>query len=481
MKNQHSLRSDSKLQDSPYSDYFTDDGRENGDEDATYHAPSAETQQLLVRMNKLQAQLMRGDEDVSEHDMLHVFGRKIDELEVQLGTLHSQTRQPPDLDDSGLFMEDEESSEEQESQAETPNETNFMSHHKESKNELLNGLRIATEDDQESQDRLLDEAQKVFANVAKLEKQIFEHRAEMKEMKLNHTTQNEDYEQQIAILKDENEALKSDLGFDQTELLFLKLQHKALEVQVETFHEAARRLETYAPEIVEDIQQARRNKIYEEMRRWELEWERVNKRHRDRRVKHGLPVTEMAENGLLESAIGENSDELGDWKLETVKKGESGVESITITRSSPRDLASNEAGGDHGEEQDAPTPIQLWDLGAQLSSMTDSGPKAHAGMGTQQMAYIDQSTQTELSALESWLLVDTYQVEDAGSQADGEDCAITTSSEDNNDDDRDMSSSTIPSGDNRKEEGAVKSSVRAAWQDLWKGLADLAGMSEERF
>ena len=66
--------------------------------------------------------------------------------------------------------------------------------------------------------------------------------------------------------------LKSDLGFDHSELLFLKLQFKALEVEVEALDDGANSLEQHVPALREDIQRVKQGRVREEFARWEMEW-----------------------------------------------------------------------------------------------------------------------------------------------------------------------------------------------------------------
>lgn len=502
MKNNHHARPDSKMHDSPFSDYFSNDGGDTSHEDP-YYAPSPETQRLLVRLSRLQAQLMRGDENRSERDTIHVVGKKLDEIELQLNTMHSQTRMPPELEDSGLFMEEEESEEVESTNTPNGNHSSLL----QSVVSAAAALPITAEKLQGEHGTAILNAQAALENVTRLESELRQHQLEAKERIAEFNLQTEDFEQQTSLLKSENEALKTDLGFDQTELLFLKLQHESLGVEVQTIHEGARRLVTYAPNISDDIYAMERKRIRAEMRRWDNEWQEVNQRFAARRARYGLPDLDAA--GPVEQAnqADASSDETGEWQLETVEEGNGKIRSITIKRTESQrehfvvndsdeegeeeeeELAESEE-TELDEEDDGESPLPESE---QISETPMVDEETQTSSEQEAPSYADQGTQTDQDVLASWLFKSRTkdaerfaelddEIDDAAEDI-GDDCAITTTMSSDSADDHAVLSSSEEEDDVSREvrQPAARSNVKVAWQDLWKGLADLAGMGDERF
>ena len=489
-----SSRPGSKLQDSPFSDYFTDDGRENNG--SAFSAPSSETQNLLVRLNKLQSLLMRGEEHEgrSEAETIDIITKNINAIELQLNSVHSQTRMPPELEDSGLFMKEDENDE---SKDHTPDANQdyslqFQSFEHAAAAALLS-QPITAENRKAEHDFLLLEAQKVLENVTKASEQLRQrcadlkglnekHAARMEELehtKSNLETENEALKTGSEALKTENESLKMDLNFDHTELLFLNLYHKALEVEVEALHNGARRLEAYVPEIKEDIQRVKKARIKQEMRRWDFEWEKVDARMRERRSRYRILSGSAGESGRGEIGLGVDA-EAADWQLETVKEHDGRVQRITITRTDSERLRSGTDESVSGGQEPE-------------SAQEDHDAEGHSQLPTvtpmeQNPNYTSQSTQTDILSLgpppSSWLFPEEEEEDGAQHSApnEDEDCAITTSSEDDNEDDDYSFSSTSADDDGEAGVGeAPTSPLRIAWKDLWEGLSNLAGMGEDRF
>ncbi|KAK4547825.1 hypothetical protein LTR36_010544 [Oleoguttula mirabilis] len=235
---------DMQTQDSPFSDYFTDDARSvdhhyNSNNDlntaggASYHAPSSETQQLLVRLSKLQAHVMRAGE--WERDVLNIVGRKLGEIDEELEARHSQTRLPADLEDSGLFMDDEEVEEVGEVEEEAEEQTAADARRPGSREEENGGVLcsrahdgVTAENRRAERDYQLVEAQRVLENVAKAQEELRKRHSELVQLNDTHVLQIEAREREAERLRAENEGLKSDLGRDRGELLLLKLQLESL-------------------------------------------------------------------------------------------------------------------------------------------------------------------------------------------------------------------------------------------------------------
>ena len=467
-KSMNSSRPSSKLQDSPFSDYFTDDARSTTE----YSVPSSETQQLLVRLSKLQSQLMRGEDGISERDTLHIVERKMSEIEVQLNALHSQTRMPPELEDSGLFMEEEEE-EDPEFKEETPNGRPYASPMQVEGGvaELLTPP-VTAENKQAEHDFLLLKAQQALESVSKAQEQLRQRHVELRELNDAHIYETEERDRQIEALKSENEALKSDLGFDHSELLFLNLQFKALEIDVGALNDEAASEESQ--ETVTEASETKRDRILQEMEQWRSDWEDVDGRMKRRRTRYGV-LSAKGKRDSNASAFGMGNDEEGDWRLDTVVREHGSVQSISMRRVNGQQPPS----GLDGAADAVPEPKPARDIEA--SAEHNSGQQ---GIADSKATYTHTSTQTG-SVPPSWLLSHEIDQDAAEEAFHEDDCAITTSSEDND------TSSTF-SEDERdevddEEDTPTSSSVtssspnKTAWQDLWEGLASLAGVKEDPY
>ncbi|KAK3681928.1 hypothetical protein LTR37_020748 [Vermiconidia calcicola] len=540
----------SKLEDSPFSDYFTDDGRSSNEH--PYHAPSPETQQLLVRLSRLQSSLMCGERE-NEQQTIDMLARKVGEMEEQLSSVHAQTRLPAELEDSGLFMEDEDEDEDEEQvKDETPSATSVATaqRYEGSSDGAERVDSVVTAENQRAEsDYLYLEAQKILENVTVLHKRQDELKNLIDQYQSSQENSNREHEvlkTANETLKTENEALRSDFGFDQTELLWLRLQFKALVVEVQVSDVAALQLEDYAPGIKGDIQQVKRERIRDEMERWDCDWVDVYARMGKRRRKYGILGPHEDQDGSVEET-GE-----AQWQLKAVKSGEGNrVQSITITRldEEGRPFGTDEAGsvGEDGKGEEEEEAKEQLSMTAQLE-IVETTPVAIPTMDEiskpEQLTlssdlevvettpfepaqtYIHNSTQTaeakeQLSMIAQLQTVETTPIpipteeeppkpeqltlsahleavdttpceaaqiythnstqteatsswlfDDEEGHADpdkGEDyCAITTSEEDNFSDDG-----------TKVEDDEDAYPLKTAWQELWHGLANLAGMDEE--
>lgn len=427
-------RRESLLQDSPFSDYFTDDARSTTHDEHTYNAPSAESQRLLLRMNNLASQLMR-DDNASE--AMSVMARKIGELEHELNALHSQTRLPAEMEDSGLFMDDDEQDEPKE---ETRNGTTTSASFPQ-----VHGAYDEPEREKESQHtdnaELLAEAHKVLQSVTVAHEELRKRHTELRDLNDIHILKIEDREREVESLRSENEALKSDLGFDHSEILFLKLQMKALEVQIDSLDDVEDL--ALAKEAQEGIKRVKRGMVLEEMDRWKSDWQDVDSRFRRRRSKYGV-LSASGRDTNLEKELEACEDEEENWRLETVKQGKGRVSSITIRRLS---RSTNDYGLDGAED----------DGEARTQSVKEFAAERKA-------AYCEAGTQTDEPSRPS----PEFQFEDSSYsigktyEDDEDDFAITSSSEDGVE---------APKLEEKPE--------KSAWQELCEGLSALAGLGED--
>ena len=472
----------SMLHDSPFSDYFTDEARSTfqhtPERAAMYDEPSSEAQQLLVRLNNLQSTLMRGG---SEREALNIVGRRMSLIELELNALHSQTRLPAELEDSGLFLDDDEVEMHEIDRDNTPNGytasvlpsaglDGAFDHRDEM--ELDWGRRPS------QTDKLLLEARSTLDAVTKAQEQLRQRHEELRELNDNHVIQIEERDEELEKLRSENEALKSDLGFDHSELLFLKLQYKALEVDVD------------GAESDEDHEkQEKRGSLLDQLDRWRSDWHDVEDRFKRRRKRYGV-LEKTGRGSIMENDTEVDSEERSDWELQTVKQGQGRVSSITIRRVSKTGIDWSEGEAHDEPESDSKLENSEKPVMSSTDCKTSDNESTHvseiakptmADIGCQaafetpppsassKPAYTDQSTQANLpprlEEVEMELFPDT--TSDDTSDRDPDECAITTS----------------PPSDDEGEYGddELAPMVKTAWQELCEGLANLAGVGEDRW
>lgn len=293
------------IQDSPFSDYFSEGEVHLGDDKSpSYTLPSPEAQRLLLRLNDLGSQILR--EEPSER-AVDVLNDRLDALEDALTAPEAQSRQPAELVDSGLFMGEDEQTEDGYGLG-------------------LDGAEDFVEDKLQMsrgppQFQLVKESQALLDRVTRANIDLRSRFDEMRQLNDEHITQLEETTREVLQLRSETESLKSDLGFDHSELLFLKLQLKALEVQADGLRDA--HMDT-------DTEQAKRVLLLDDFEKWKSDWDDVDARLRGRREKHN--VLSATPTKLIGREDGKASDEAGDWKLDTCKKRHGRVQSITIKR-----------------------------------------------------------------------------------------------------------------------------------------------------
>ncbi|EMC96780.1 hypothetical protein BAUCODRAFT_70624 [Baudoinia panamericana UAMH 10762] len=462
-------------QDSPFSDYFTDEEARSttfpspsSPPFANYHhyhhhthAPSSTMQQLLVRMSKVQAQIMRLGEE--EPEFLNVVGRRMSEIEREWDDLHAQTRRPPELEDSGLFLDDETPLEEEEEEGEGQQDGYFghgggggdEARPVEQKREAVEDevSDITPENKQAEQDYQILEAQRILENVTRANEELRRRHAELVQLNDAHVLQMDDKETELETLRSENEALRSDLGFDHSELLFLKLRLKAMEVEVggldEVHQDECVRNAPYAAR--EGVMRVKTGRVLRGLEQWRSDWRDVDARLRSRRGRYGVLSAEHRD-AMLKMDL-EDNDEGGaesQWRVETVQEGQGRVSSITLRRFDAGDCCSPLKQQMDGTTEDS-------EASRRLTSNT-STPRPEPDKPSSN--YVDSTTQTDPAGLRD------DDDDDDGYDDDNFDCAITTS----------------PSTPEQQLSPVIQPLMalgKTAWSELWEGLEAVAGMGDE--
>ncbi|KAK4634114.1 hypothetical protein CLAFUW4_00583 [Fulvia fulva] len=492
------LRRNSSLQHSPFSDYFTDEARSIDSASVHSNAPSMETKQLLVRMNILQSQLMRNHSDASR-EAISIVGRKLGEIELELNSLHSHKRSHAELD-SGVFMDDEES----DTKSTTPHSRQVSMHssyalsfdgamHLPAQPETLEQYKA-------ERDWFVLRMQDLVDGLTTAQSELSKRYVEVRELNERHNAEMEEREMQLEQLRSENEGLRSDLGFEYSELLFLKLQMKSMEVDVDALSEdsAFKSLQPWA----QQTRRERKNGILSEMDRWRSDWQDVNSRFKRRRSKYG--VTPARRDSVSTCSEISGSGE-ADWQLETVKEGKGRVTSLTIRRtpSGSQDVDSKDFA--EATRESTSTNTAQTEQSFPKDTPTDLEGHNHTqGVSEPQIAektyvYTERGTQTKLEVeenesqdeeqeeddlfeatapeaenqlgAEEYLGGEDAETREEDENEDEDDCAITTSSEDTYD--------VEEEDDVQIEEPITSVRPKSAWQELWSSLHNLSGLGDE--
>jgi hypothetical protein len=245
-----------------FSDYFSGDeyspipakASSNG---ATHINPSQ--QRLLFRLNEIGNQILRSQLDGQTPGLLD---SELDALEQTLNAPESQSRAPAELEDSGLFIDDEAEDE---------------------RRDALERQRLA---DQATYAEL-EEGRELIARVSKATDQLKQRYEEVKVSTLGcvrhvlptntkanspqrinalATTRMQTASAEIDQLMSENEDLHMDIADIHSAMVLLKMQLKALEVQA-------------APHLDSEVGRSMR----EDIERWKVEWRDANLRLQQRR------------------------------------------------------------------------------------------------------------------------------------------------------------------------------------------------------
>lgn len=384
------------LQDSPFSDYFTDEAG-SFDNRSPYSAPSPSAQKLLVRLHTLGAEILR--QDPSEHTT-DDLSTKLDLLEATLNAPVAQTRQSAHLADSGLFLEDDDqdSDNNTEDTEGTPSANSFQSDsddvHQVNDTPIFL-KRVSTTSRSRSprnQDRLLKKAQHVLERVQKANVSLRQRYDDMRQLNQSHKDELQESAQEALRLKSENESLKADLGFDHSELLFMKLQLKALEVQLDVASGA------------EDHPDMEKRILFNnDIDRWKADWDDVDARLRSRRQVHEVTSTTPTKLAGARNEGKPKSEDQGLWRLEMCKKTQGRVQSITIKRLDSHDAEDEDDGDQTLVEGDLSISRKASD--GEQATLTEVLPSQEADKQKSvaeksEAQYCEQATQTETTIIE---------------------------------------------------------------------------------
>ncbi|KAI7343036.1 hypothetical protein KC320_g9358 [Hortaea werneckii] len=338
---------DKRLQDSPFSDYFTDDARSvdtsagkssrhSGVDGGAGAWLSEEGQDLLARLGRLQMRVRRAEEGEQEW-VRKVVERKVREVEREL---EDWDRRPgsAELEDSGFI---DEEGEETGGGSEGVEGLGLHGVSECPEREEVEQEDVSSQKVDSESDLQLSEARQILENVTKAQEELRKRHTELRLLNDQHLEQLETNETEIETLRSDNEGLRSDLGFDHSELLFLKLQMKAIEVEVEDLDKPASQSQKLATHNQHGEKNIRREQILQEMDQWRNDWQDVNGRLKRRLSRYGVLSADKRDHSL-EKELQVRGEDLGDWQLETIRERSGGkVASLTIRRVEGAESAAN--------------------------------------------------------------------------------------------------------------------------------------------
>lgn len=479
---------------SPYSDYFTDENR-SVDEIGQYVSPSCESQKLLLRLNTLGADILRQDPSDSTTTSL---GAKLDDLEAALNT-PSQSRRSSHATDSGLGIQDihqeHNDTKTPQTQAQDHNDRPATPHsHSISASTELR-LPDAVKARLRNQDRLLREAQDVLNRVSKANDSLRKRYDEIRQIHDSTVAELEECGQELLEVKSENEALKADLGFDHSELLFMKLQLKALEIEADALQPHSNGQEVEKKRVLLD----------DDIDRWKADWDDVDARLRARRERHKVVSTTPEKLANIRETP--QTEAQGNWRLDMCKKRQGRVQSITIKRFNAEDKPDDDQ--DDLVMEDLPiAPVMFKPIYCQRATQTEMpvlsqitcehSVHTEPDLPAPKPSYTEQSIQTEeaarpkqVSALEQPVTKPVYReqltqtTEPFMTRSEWEEMIREAKRNDQdseeafNEADEQLEAEEEEEEEEEIEQEQEPAPPKTAWQELYDGLVSFAGMDKD--
>lgn len=306
---------------------------------AAYAMPPPEVQQVLLRLNNLGAQLLRQRPTSDSYDAI---ATQLDQLEQVLEGAEQGSGHRRSMRDSGFIDDFPDGNESPPSPEVKANESSLHN----STPPLTAKVQtspISKPNRHDTQStyhrRLLAEAQKLLERVSQANNHLRTRFDEMRDLSEQNASQVEEATLEVLNLRSENEHLKADLNFDHSELLYLKLQFKALEMQADDLYDEERKSGSPTH---------KRILLEEGMEQWKQMWDDIDARFRGRRTEHRV-VSAKPSDLVRHREDGRSADEQGDWKLDVSKKRNGRIQSITISRFNDRDV-NGAQDGEHSSE-----------------------------------------------------------------------------------------------------------------------------------
>lgn len=233
-------------------------------------------------------------------DASRLLSRQMDMLESAVGAPVARTREGDEIGDSALFMDEDDDGDIENSDDEDVRDQIEVEEMSEARNGLGTGLRMSSSPESElldspikddevqgSQEAAIDlsgklvidaeEAQALVARVTKVASELQQRYEETKHMNDIVVTKMESATNEVLHLKSENEALRASLSFDHSELLFLKLQLKGIELTADALADGDQRSNSnLSKDLADGIE------------RWKSDWKDVDLKFKARRATYGM-------------------------------------------------------------------------------------------------------------------------------------------------------------------------------------------------
>lgn len=275
--------------DSPFSDYWTDASFSPNPNHPHCFESHPSQRPLLQRINSIGAQIVRVEPQGRVADIL---GQRLDALEAVLAAPETRSRMPAELEDSGLFLEDEEVDQwrDDHQQYESGGEGTKDREH----GEQLKAEDRAYSEEDVSSEPSTDFADLINSDLAQLLERIsttqeslrrrceeVKHINELVSEKLEHTTA------ELATLRETNGSLLDTLQLNSSELVFLNLQLQKLEQTLPAVAAAA--TSNGAAKSDPSLSSAIDTKAWRtEANRWKYDSRDIKKRFAHRAAAHGV-------------------------------------------------------------------------------------------------------------------------------------------------------------------------------------------------
>lgn len=509
LRSPHNNFNNLRFQNSPFSDYFTDDAR-SVEHNAPYH-PSDPAQKLLLRLNNLGSDILRLG---LQNDSVSDFSEKLCSLEAMVhdaaysdaGSL-SEERDRRNSFPGRLAIEDQPQSHEARERlilspdqaaksrlsdvwiadaceyADTFTQTDLEFQQTPSAPEYaFSSIQVQQEEPQDdigesgvlvanyaeagtqtTNDRLVADLQDVVERLAKANDSLRHRYDQNKEVSDLQSVQIEELSTQIMTIKSENESLKQDLGFDHSELLFLKLQLQAIEVQRDSSGRGNHVL------------------LAEDLVKWKADWDNVDARLRSRRQKNRVPSAAIKDLPDLGEEITVKPEDQGNWQLETSKHRHGRVRSITLKRVDEPESQVDEASLVDAQFDIPASPVVKTVYCEQSTQTEDEvvvaqNTQAEEPLSEVQNIQTDAETQTEVET-EELALVEESEDKDE-SEAVEEDICHPQPSQTPVKEQEHLCRACGNKVDYSSEEDE-EVNTKTPWQELCDGLVAFAGMQRE--
>ncbi|MBE7179679.1 MAG: hypothetical protein INR71_00440 [Terriglobus roseus] len=509
------------LFDSPFSDYHTDTSPVFS---PTARFTSPFQQKLLTRLNRIGTQVLRRSLSDDASKDIEVG---LDALENRIQAPEVKSRESADVADSGLFVDDDED------EADAEDDDVYDSQEDSSDDDMVKsrdglGLRMSSSPESELLESPFDsasvrsalankvvmdneEALALVARVTKVAKELRERHEEVRHLNDQMVGRLENASNEVLHLRSENEALRADLSFDHSELLFLKLQLKAVQLSIE-------------PHIPADGQYTSSvsKSLSEGLERWKKDWKDVDLKFQARRARYAMADPPASTNDDTATSI--RTTRSGSQQRPAATELRLPTRIVAIRRpNAPRSFTSppvktvspapaepltpdltsgsedeHDVFTEHKEAEAKPEEVELPQAFAPLDALADepasSGAEREDGEEDDHVPADDEVDDDNDDEYEDDEALHEVDREEGDASEDNEDepdveqvpirrsrATITThalldeSDEEDDEDDYDEGDISYDESDDDKST-QVSKPARTPWQELWDGLTEYAGL-----